>query len=177
MKKESNQGDKVMENIISLCKRRGFIFQGSEIYGGLAGTWDYGPYGVALKNNVKNIWWKRFVTDREDMYGFDAAILMNQNTWKASGHVAGFSDPLVECAKCHHRFRADQLEDKKKCPDCGGKLSEARQFNMMFRTNVGAIEGTDSVSICAPRRRRECSSISKIFWTLFIRNFRLVWHR
>ena len=98
----------MMENIISLCKSRGFIFQGSEIYGGLAGTWDYGPYGVALKNNVKNIWWKRFVTDREDMYGFDAAILMNQNVWKASGHVAGFSDPLVECAKCKHRFRADQ---------------------------------------------------------------------
>ncbi len=150
MKKESNQGDAVMENIISLCKRRGFIFQGSEIYGGLAGTWDWGPYGVALKNNVKNIWWKRFVTDREDMYGFDAAILMNQNVWKASGHVAGFSDPLVECAKCHHRFRADQLEDKNKCPDCGGKLSEARQFNMMFKTTVGAIEGADSVSYLRP---------------------------
>ncbi len=150
MKKESNQGDKVMENIISLCKRRGFIFQGSEIYGGLAGTWDYGPYGVALKDNIKNTWWKRFVTDREDMYGMDASILMNQNVWKASGHVAGFSDPLVECAKCKHRFRADHLEDKTKCPDCGGKLGEARQFNMMFKTMVGAIEGADSVSYLRP---------------------------
>ncbi len=139
-----------MENIISLCKRRGFIFQGSEIYGGLAGTWDYGPYGVALKQNVKNIWWKRFVLDREDMYGFDAAILMNQNVWKASGHVAGFSDPLVECAKCKHRFRADQLEDAKKCPDCGGNLGEVRQFNMMLKTTVGAIEGADSVSYLRP---------------------------
>ncbi len=139
-----------MENIISLCKRRGFIFQGSEIYGGLAGTWDYGPYGVALKENIKKTWWKRFVTDREDMYGMDAAILMNQNAWKASGHVGGFSDPLVECAKCKHRFRADQILDKDKCPDCGGKLSEARQFNMMFKTNVGAVENADSISYLRP---------------------------
>ena len=121
MKKEAKQGSDVMENIISLCKRRGFIFQGSEIYGGLAGTWDFGPYGVALKNNIKNIWWQRFVTDREDMYGIDAAILMNQNTWKASGHVAGFSDPLVECAKCKHRFRADQIEDLP--AQAGGELT------------------------------------------------------
>ena len=139
-----------MENIISLCKRRGFIFQGSEIYGGLAGTWDYGPYGVALKENIKKTWWKRFVTDREDMYGMDAAILMNQNAWKASGHVGGFSDPLVECPKCKHRFRADQILDKDKCPDCGGKLSEARQFNMMFKTNVGAVENADSISYLRP---------------------------
>jgi glycyl-tRNA synthetase len=149
MKKEKEVND-LMENIISLCKRRGFIFQGSEIYGGLAGTWDYGPYGVALKENIKKTWWKRFVTDREDMYGMDAAILMNQNAWKASGHVGGFSDPLVECAKCKHRFRADQVEDKNKCPDCGGKLSEARQFNMMFKTNVGAVENADSVSYLRP---------------------------
>jgi glycyl-tRNA synthetase len=150
MKKGSAQENNVMENIISLAKRRGFIFQGSEIYGGLAGTWDWGPYGVALKENVKRIWWKRFVTDREDMYGMDAAILMNQNVWKASGHVAGFSDPLVECSKCKHRFRADQLEDKKVCPDCGGKLGEMRQFNMMFKTNVGALESADSVSYLRP---------------------------
>ena len=143
-----------MDEIISLAKRRGFIYQGSEIYGGLAGTWDYGPLGVALKNNIKNLWWKTFVEDREDMYGLDAAILMNQNVWKASGHVSGFSDPLVECQKCHHRFRADQIIDQdqktgakdgskagssghskanpKKCPDCGGRLGEVRQFNMMF---------------------------------------------
>nr|MDQ2932966.1 glycine--tRNA ligase [bacterium] len=106
--------DEIMESLISLCKRRGFIFQGSEIYGGLAGTWDYGPLGVMLKNNIKNLWWKRFVTDRDDMFGVDAAILMNQKTWEASGHVATFADPLVECKKCKHRFRADQLEDPKK---------------------------------------------------------------
>ncbi len=139
-----------MENIISLAKRRGFIYQGSEIYGGLAGTWDYGPLGVALKNNVKNLWWKMFVEDRADMYGLDAAILMNQNVWKASGHVSGFSDPLVECQKCHHKFRADQLENNKKCPDCGGTLGEVRAFNMMFQTHVGAGEDTASVSYLRP---------------------------
>ncbi len=143
-----------MENLISLCKRRGFIYQGSEIYGGLAGTWDYGPYGVALKNNIKALWWKRFVEAREDMYGVDAAILMNQRTWEASGHVGGFADPLVECSKCKHRFRADQLDAEatknKKCPDCGGKLGETKQFNMMFKTHVGAGEDTASVSYLRP---------------------------
>ena len=100
----------LMEKIVSLAKRRGFVFQGSEIYGGLAGTWDYGPLGVALKQNIKNIWWKRFVTDREDMYGVDAAILMNPRVWEASGHTgAGFADPMVECLKCNARFRADHL--------------------------------------------------------------------
>jgi len=147
---KKNEQPDVMENLISLCKRRGFIFQGSEIYGGLAGTWDYGPHGVALKNNVKNIWWKRFVTDREDMYGFDAAILMNQNVWKASGHVGGFSDPLVECEKCKRRFRADQIVDAKKCPECGGKLGAEKQFNMMFETHVGAIQDETSVSYLRP---------------------------
>ncbi|MBI5134520.1 MAG: glycine--tRNA ligase [Candidatus Taylorbacteria bacterium] len=139
-----------MESILSLAKRRGFIFQGSEIYGGLAGTWDYGPHGVALKNNIKNIWWKRFVLSRDDMYGMDAAILMNQNAWVASGHVGGFSDPLVECDKCKRRFRADHLEDKAKCPECGGKLGAERQFNMMFKTYVGAMEDDSSVSYLRP---------------------------
>lgn len=139
-----------MEKIISLCKRRGFIFQGSEIYGGLAGTWDYVCFGLDLKNNIKALWWKRFVKDRADMYGVDASILMNQSVWKASGHVSGFSDPLVECKKCKHRFRADQLEDPKKCPDCEGTLGEARQFNMMFKTSVGATEGEDSISYLRP---------------------------
>ncbi len=139
-----------MEHIVSLAKRRGFIFQGSEIYGGLAGTWDYGPYGVALRNNIKNLWWKKFVTDREDMYGVDAAILMNQNVWKASGHVSGFSDPLVECEKCKRRFRADHLTDKKKCPECGGKLGEEKQFNMMFKTHVGATQDDNSISYLRP---------------------------
>jgi glycyl-tRNA synthetase len=139
-----------MEKIISLSKRRGFVFQGSEIYGGLAGTWDFGPYGVALRKNIKDIWWNKFVTDREDMYGVDAAILMNQNVWKASGHVGGFSDPLVECKKCKTRYREDQIPDKKKCPNCEGELGEARQFNMMFKTHVGAIENDESISYLRP---------------------------
>lgn len=139
-----------MDAIVSLAKRRGFIFQGSEIYGGLAGTWDYGPLGVALKNNVKKLWWKRFVEDRDDMYGVDAAILMNPRVWEASGHVGGFSDPLVECAKCKHRFRADQVPEAGKCPDCDGKLGESRQFNMMFKTHVGATEDADSISYLRP---------------------------
>jgi len=150
MAKEKKENNELMENIISLCKRRGFIYQGSEIYGGLAGTWDYGPYGVALKNNVKNLWWKKFVTDREDMYGIDAAILMNQNVWKATGHVGGFSDPLVECKKCKKRFRADQLENVKKCPECKGEMGEERQFNMLFKTNVGALENDESISYLRP---------------------------
>lgn len=124
-----------MEKIISLAKQRGFIYQGSEIYGGLAGTFDYGPLGVLLKKNIENIWWKRFVTDREDMYGMDASILMNPAVWKASGHVDGFTDPLVECKKCKKRFRADHLENKKKCPECGGELGEEKQFNMMYEAN------------------------------------------
>lgn len=139
-----------MEKIISLAKRKGFVFQGSEIYGGLAGTWDFGPIGVALRRNIKEMWWKKFVDDRDDMHGIETAILMNQEVWKASGHVGGFSDPLVECKKCKHRFRADQLEDPKKCPDCEGQLGEARQFNMMFKTNIGPVESVDSISYLRP---------------------------
>jgi len=131
--------ENVMEKIISLAKRRGFIYQGSEIYGGLAGTWDYGPLGVALKKNIESLWWKMFVESRRDMYGIDSAILMNEKVWNASGHTgAGFADPVVECEKCHHRFRADHLENKAKCPDCGGKLGGERAFNLMFETKVGA---------------------------------------
>jgi glycyl-tRNA synthetase len=139
-----------MEKIISLAKQRGFIYQGSEIYGGLAGTFDYGPLGVTLKKNIENMWWKRFVTDREDIYGIDASILMNQEVWKASGHVGGFSDPLVECKKCKRRFRADHLENKKKCPECGGELGEEKQFNMMFKTHVGAAQDDASISYLRP---------------------------
>jgi len=146
----AEKNNDLMEKVVSLCKRRGFIYPGSEIYGGLSGTWDYGPHGATLKQNIKNSWWKRFVTDREDMYGVDAAILMNQNVWKATGHVAGFSDPLVECKKCKKRFRADQLADPKKCPECGGELGEARQFNMMFKTNVGVMEDESSISYLRP---------------------------
>lgn len=140
-----------MEQLVSLCKRRGFIFQGSEIYGGLAGTFDYGPLGLALKNNIKKLWWKQFVDDRDDMYGVDAAILMNQRVWQASGHVGGFSDPLVECRECKARFREDQI-DTSVCPTCGkkGTFGEARQFNMMFKTTVGAVESDDSISYLRP---------------------------
>ena len=141
-----------MDKIVSLAKRRGFIFPGSEIYGGLSGTWDWGPLGVELKNNVKNIWWRMFVQERDDMVGLDAAILMNPQAWEASGHVAGFSDPLVECSNCKSRFRADQLEDQNVCPSCGkkGTFGEARQFNMMFKTHVGADETAASISYLRP---------------------------
>ena len=99
----------LMEKLVSLCKRRGFIYQGSEIYGGLAGTWDYGPLGLALKKNIENLWWRFFVDSRDDMYGIDSAILMNPKVWEASGHVGGFSDPLVDCKNCKERFRADKI--------------------------------------------------------------------
>ncbi|MEK7059364.1 MAG: glycine--tRNA ligase [Patescibacteria group bacterium] len=127
-----------LEDIVSLCKRRGFIYQGSEVYGGLAGTWDYGPLGVGLKKNIMDLWWKTFVTDRDDMYGVDAAILMNQKVWQASGHATGFNDPLVECKNCKSRFRADHIKGDK-CPTCGKEktFSEPKQFNMMFATRIG----------------------------------------
>ncbi len=137
-----------MEKIVSLAKRRGFVFQGSEIYGGLAGTWDYGPLGLALKNNIKNLWWQKFVLDREDMYGLDAAIIMAGRAWEASGHVAGFADPMVECEKCHKRFREDQTDGK--CPECAGNLSQARQFNMMFKTQIGAVEDSSATVYLRP---------------------------
>ncbi len=140
----------LMEKIVSLAKRRGFIFPGSEIYGGLAGTFDYGPMGVALKENVEHLWLQMFRDDRDDMYGVDAAILMNPKIWEASGHVSGFSDPLVECQKCKRRFRADHLEDKDKCPECEGNLGEARQFNMMFKTHAGAMEDESAVVYLRP---------------------------
>lgn len=128
-----------LEDIVSLAKRRGFIYQGSDVYGGLSGTWDYGPLGVQLKRNIMNLWWKTFVDERDDMYGVDAAILMNQKVWQASGHVDTFTDPLVECSNCKSRHRADKLDDPNKCPTCGkeGVFGEARQFNMMFNTVVG----------------------------------------
>lgn len=141
-----------LEDIVSLCKRRGFIYQGSEVYGGLAGTWDYGPLGVALKRNVMNLWWQKFVEERDDMYGVDASILMNQKVWQASGHVAGFNDPMTECGKCHSRFRADHIDFKKSCPSCGTKdsFSAAREFNMLFKTNVGPIEEDEATSYLRP---------------------------
>ena len=141
-----------LEDIVSLCKRRGFIYPGSDVYGGLSGTWDYGPLGVALKRNIMELWWKMFVEDRDDMYGVDAAILMNQKVWQASGHVDTFTDPLVECSNCHARLRADKLDDPNKCPTCGqkGTFGEAKQFNMMFKTNIGPVDDENSISYLRP---------------------------
>jgi len=148
MKEKNTEQNDLMEKIVSLCKRRGFIFQGSEIYGGLAGTWDLGHFGVALRNNIEHFWWKKFVDSRRDMYGVDAAILMNSKVWESSGHVAGFADPMVECVKCHHQFRSDQVGDK--CGDCGGKFGEVQQFNMMFKTHIGASDDSSSVVYLRP---------------------------
>jgi glycyl-tRNA synthetase len=143
-----------MEKIVSLCKRRGFIFQSSEIYGGLNGCWDYGPLGVELKRNVKDYWWRVMVRDRDDVVGMDGAILMSRAVWKASGHEETFSDPMVDCRTCKTRLRADQIPEKngvKQCPNCGGKdLTEPRAFNLMFKTFVGATEDDESVTYLRP---------------------------
>ena len=128
-----------LEKLVSLCKRRGFVFQSSEIYGGMASTWDYGPLGAELKKNVKDSWWRTFVWGRDDVVGLDASILMHPDVWRASGHVASFSDPMVECRSCNQRFREDHLEGEG-CPECGGELGEPRQFNLMFKTFVGPVE-------------------------------------
>jgi glycyl-tRNA synthetase len=169
-KNDSPKTENLMEKIISLCKRRGFIYQGSEIYGGLSGTWDYGPLGVSLKKNIENLWWKRFVTDKENMYGVDAAILMNQNVWKASGHVDTFTDPLVDDIKTNKRYRADHLleesgidpkgmtvekmnqiiKDKKILSPDSNPLGEVRKFNMMLKTNIGPVADDDSISYLRP---------------------------
>lgn len=159
-----------MEDIISLCKRRGFIYQGSDVYGGLSGTWDYGPLGVQLKRNIMNLWWRMFVDERDDIYGVDAAILMNPKVWKASGHVDTFVDPLCEDVVNHRRYRTDHIlkdngvdvdgltmeqmdeviaEHGIKSPD-GNPLSKSRTFNMMFKTSVGATESEDSVAYLRP---------------------------
>ena len=140
-----------LEDIVSLCKRRGFIYQGSEIYGGLAGTWDYGPLGAQLKRKIVNEWLKFFVDGSDDMYLIDSTILMNSKVWQASGHVDTFTDPLVECSKCKQRFREDKI-DKSQCPNCGEKDSfgEPRQFNLMFKTNVGPIDDDNSITYLRP---------------------------
>lgn len=148
---ENTEKNVEMENIVSLAKRRGFIYPGSDVYGGLSGTWDYGPLGVALKRNVMQLWWKMFVDDRDDMYGVDAAILMNKKVWEASGHTATFTDPLVECSNCHGRFRADKI-DTSKCPTCGKEntFGEARQFNMMFKTTAGPVADENATVYLRP---------------------------
>jgi glycyl-tRNA synthetase len=128
-----------MEKLVSLAKRRGFFFQSSEIYGGIQGIWDYGPLGVSLRNNIKRAWWRTMVELRDDVVGLDAGILMNPKTWVASGHVENFTDPLVECKKCHQRFRADQVQGTRHEED-GGEFTEARRFNLMFKTHIGPVE-------------------------------------
>jgi len=138
-----------MEKLVSLCRRRGFIFPGSEIYGGLSSCWDYGPLGVELKRNIKQAWWKTVVQERDDIVGLDASILMHPKVWEASGHVEGFKDPLVECKNCHLRWRSDELEGKE-CPSCGGELTEPRLFNLMFKTFIGPIEEEASVVYLRP---------------------------
>lgn len=130
-----------MQKVTALCKRRGFIYPGSEIYGGLAGFYDYGPLGVELKNNIKREWWKSMVYGRDDVVGLDAAIIMNPQVWEASGHTEAFTDPLVECKKCHHRFRADHIKSDK-CPDCGGELTEQKTFNLLTEVYLGTTEET-----------------------------------
>ena len=170
MEKGFSMSQAKMEDIISLCKRRGFIYQGSDVYGGLSGTWDYGPLGVQLKRNIMNLWWRMFVDERDDIYGVDAAILMNPKVWKASGHVDTFVDPLCEDTVNHRRYRTDHiLKDNEvdadgltmeqmdevitergiKSPD-GNPLSKSRTFNMMFKTSVGATESEDSVAYLRP---------------------------
>lgn len=138
-----------LDALTSLAKRRGFIFQSSEIYGGIASTWDYGPLGVELKRNIKDAWWRKFVWERDDMVGLDSSILMHPEVWRASGHVDSFTDPLVDCRECNQRWREDQLAERK-CPDCGGELTAARNFNLMFKTFVGPVEDDAAVAYLRP---------------------------
>ena len=142
---------KSIENIVSLCKRRGFIFQSSEIYGGLGSTWDYGPYGVEMKQKIKDFWWHDVVTSRENVVGMDAAILMHPKTWEASGHVSNFHDPLVDCKNCKVRYRADHVDLNKPCERCGKKdWTEPRQFNLMFKTAIGPVEDSGEITYLRP---------------------------
>src|SRR6476660_4062006 len=156
----------LMDKLVSLCKRRGFVFQSSEIYGGLGSVWDYGPLGVELKKNVKDRWWRAMVHARDDIEGLDAAILMHPKVWEASGHVAGFTDPLVDCRHCKNRFRADDPRIKgtpgqpdAQCPVCGSKgtPTEPRLFNLMFKTFMGPVEEQAAIIYLRPRRRRASS--------------------
>jgi glycyl-tRNA synthetase len=143
-----------MDTLVSLCKRRGFIYQSSEIYGGLASAWDYGPMGVELKNRVQSFWWREMTQLHDNIVGLDASILMHPRVWEASGHVENFTDPLVDCKKCKQRFRADQIPaenmESHRCPECGGELTDPRQFNLMFKTHIGPVESEGSVVYLRP---------------------------
>jgi len=148
------QGKATMEKITSLAKRRGFVFQSSEIYGGQSGAWDYGPLGIELKNRIQAMWWKEMTRLHDNIVGLDAAIFMHPRTWEASGHVENFTDPLVDCKKCKARFRTDMISEEnlaaKKCPDCGGELTDARNFNLMFKSHIGPAEDTASIIYLRP---------------------------
>jgi glycyl-tRNA synthetase len=148
---DSGHPPALMEKLVSLCKRRGFIYQSSEIYGGVGAVYDYGPLGVEMKTNIRQEWWAEMVQRRPDVEGLDAGILMHPDVWEASGHVEGFTDPLVECRNCHRRFRADELEGDQ-CPTCGvsEQFTEARQFNLMFRTFMGPVEDSSAVAYLRP---------------------------
>ena len=146
---KKNKEPDIMQKIVSLSKRRGFVFQSSEIYGGTGSCWDYGPLGVEMKQNIKEFWWHEMTRLREDVVGLDASIIMHPKVWEASGHVEGFTDPLVDCKKCKQRFKADELEGEV-CPACGGELTEARQFNLMFKTFMGPVETDAAVVYLRP---------------------------
>ena len=193
--------EKTMDKIVALCKNRGFVFPGSEIYGGLANTWDYGPLGAELKKNIKNAWWKKFVQENPYNVGLDAAILMNPQTWVASGHLSGFSDPLMDCRECHERFRADKLiedwcaengfelskpidafsqsemkdfveEHNIPCPTCGKhNFTDIRQFNLMFKTFQGVTEDAKN-TICSNSRTRKM----KLPGVISLRKDLPIWH-
>ena len=146
---------KNMEDLVSLCKRRGFIFQSNEIYGGLQGVYDYGPLGVELKNNLKLSWWKSMIYERDDVEGLDASILTGKQVLKHSGHEDTFSDPLVDCKSCNHRFRADQ-HNANKCPQCGSTdLTEPRPFNLMFKTAVGPVDDGSNYAYLRPETAQQ----------------------
>jgi len=148
-KPKKNKTPVKMEKLMSLCKRRGFIFLSSEIYGGQSACWDFGPLGVELKNNIKQLWWKAMVHENDNIEGLDASIIMHPRVWEASGHVDGFHDPMVDCKECKRRFRADTLEGDS-CPECGGELTSVRQFNLMFKTHIGPVEDSASVAYLRP---------------------------
>lgn len=145
----TEKSDYKLQSIVSWAKRRGFIYPSSEIYGGIGGVYDFGPYGVELYRNIKNLWWKTFVEQRDDVLGLDSSVLMNRKVWQASGHEKGFTDPLVECKKCHNRYREDQI-DSKNCPQCKGELTEAKKFNLMFKTYVGSVDDSENMTYLRP---------------------------